>query len=277
MSSRIRPRLFAILLATGVASACGGADAFAQPTRPLSPEEMEAIYAARAESALTRFSAADVAFVSGMIHHHAQAITMSEMAPTHGASDVVRTLAARIINGQVDEILTMQEWLAERGQPVPEVPEIAAHLPPGVRPPSSSAAADHAGHEPSAGSAGDMAGHEGHEPAVESTATDHSDHAAHADHSDMPGMLTPAQLARLDAARGEEFDLLYLALMIRHHEGAVIMVEELFATDGALQDIPLFRLASDIQAEQRSEIERMTLMLKEMTGSPLGPALLDIR
>lgn len=272
MSSRIRPRLVAVLLATALAIVCDGAEAFAQtPARPLSPEEMEAIYAARADSALSRFSQADVAFVSGMIHHHAQAVTMSEMAPTHGASDVVRTLAARIINGQVDEILTMQEWLADRGQPVPEVPEIAPHLPPGVEGGSGGAAAgDHAGH--GAAADGEMAAHSGH--AAAEHAADQPDHA---DHADMPGMLTAAQLARLDAARGEEFDRLYLALMIRHHEGAVTMVEDLFTTDGALQDIPLFRLASDIQAEQRSEIERMSLMLKDMTGSPLGPALLDVR
>src|SRR5690606_9643159 len=125
--------------------------AFGQiPARPVTPEELEALYSARADSALTRFSSADVAFVSGMIHHHAQAITMSEMAPTHGASEVVRTLAARIINGQVDEIVTMQEWLADRGQPVPAVPEIEPHLPPGVTGGAAGPAptGDHAEHMP---------------------------------------------------------------------------------------------------------------------------------
>ena len=116
MSSKNRLRVVIVALAAGVAGVCEPASAQAQtPAQPVSPTEMEAIYAARADSALSRFSAADVAFVSGMIHHHAQAITMSEMAPTHGASPTVRTLAARIINGQVDEIVTMQEWLAERG------------------------------------------------------------------------------------------------------------------------------------------------------------------
>jgi uncharacterized protein (DUF305 family) len=55
-----------------------------------------------------------------MIGHHAQAIVMSRWAPTHGASASVQTLAARIINSQQDEIATMQGWLRDRLQPVPE-------------------------------------------------------------------------------------------------------------------------------------------------------------
>lgn len=67
------------------------------------------------------FTEADVRFMTGMIGHHAQAVEMSELAPTHGASPAIRTLAARIINAQRDEIQTMQRWLRERGQTVPEV------------------------------------------------------------------------------------------------------------------------------------------------------------
>ena len=66
------------------------------------------------------FTEADVKFMSGMIHHHAQAIAMSKLAPTHGASSSLQTLAARIINAQSDEIRLMQQWLREHGQPVPE-------------------------------------------------------------------------------------------------------------------------------------------------------------
>jgi uncharacterized protein (DUF305 family) len=58
--------------------------------------------------------------MSGMIGHHAQALVMAGWAPTHGANPSVRTLAGRIINGQQDEIATMQRWLRDRGQPVPE-------------------------------------------------------------------------------------------------------------------------------------------------------------
>ena len=90
-------------------------------------------------------------------------------------------------------------------------------------------------------------------------------HGAGHDHSNMPGMLTDAQLAELDAARGAEFDRLFLAYMIGHHEGAVIMVDDLFAQDGAAQDDDSFKLASDIQVDQRTEIARMQLMLDRLS------------
>jgi uncharacterized protein (DUF305 family) len=87
----------------------------------MSPAEIEAVYNARVESARMRYTDADVSFMTGMIHHHAQALEMSRLAPTHGASPQVLTLAARIINAQNDEIATMQRWLEDRRQPVPEV------------------------------------------------------------------------------------------------------------------------------------------------------------
>lgn len=71
-------------------------------------------------------TAADVQFMSGMIGHHAQAVIMGRMAVTHGASAPIRRLAERIVNAQEDEIATMQRWLRDRGQPVPE-PFAAAH------------------------------------------------------------------------------------------------------------------------------------------------------
>jgi uncharacterized protein (DUF305 family) len=58
--------------------------------------------------------------MSGMIHHHAQAITMARWAPTHGASPSVQRLCERIVNAQTDEIALMQRWLQERHQPVPD-------------------------------------------------------------------------------------------------------------------------------------------------------------
>ena len=86
----------------------------------------------------------------------------------------------------------------------------------------------------------------------------------HAHH--MPGMLSPEQVDDLRNARGQDFDRLFLVYMIQHHEGAVTMVDDLFATDGAAQgDDLIFRLASDIQADQTSEIRRMELMLEAMT------------
>jgi uncharacterized protein (DUF305 family) len=77
----------------------------------------------------------------------------------------------------------------------------------------------------------------------------------------MPGMLTESQLKQLDAARSKEFDRLFLTLMIQHHRGAVTMVKDLFDTYGAAQDVTVFKLASDVSADQTTEIERMQKML----------------
>ena len=66
------------------------------------------------------YTAADIQFMGGMIGHHAQAIVMSRWAPTHGASPSLLVLTERIINAQQDEIVTMQQWLRDRGQPVPD-------------------------------------------------------------------------------------------------------------------------------------------------------------
>jgi uncharacterized protein (DUF305 family) len=73
----------------------------------------------------------------------------------------------------------------------------------------------------------------------------------------MPGMLTSQQLDQLSKAKGPEFDRLFLQYMIRHHEGALTMVADLFATPGAAQESEVFRMASDVDADQRAEIQRM--------------------
>ena len=77
----------------------------------------------------------------------------------------------------------------------------------------------------------------------------------------MPGMLTDAQMAQLDSARGTQFDRLFLTFMIQHHQGAISMVEELFNTPGAGQDEIVFKFANDVQADQSTEIDRMQQML----------------
>jgi uncharacterized protein (DUF305 family) len=90
-------------------------------------------------------------------------------------------------------------------------------------------------------------------------------HAHHAPGATlMPGMLTADDMARLAAARGVEFDRLFLEGMIKHHGGALIMVEELFATAGAGQETEVNAFASDVDADQRMEIERMGALLKEL-------------
>jgi uncharacterized protein (DUF305 family) len=86
----------------------------------------------------------------------------------------------------------------------------------------------------------------------------------------MPGMLTPEQLKQLDASRGPDFDRLFLTGMIQHHEGAVTMVHTLFETYGAGEDELIFKLASDINIDQTTEIARMERMLFMM--SVAGPA-----
>lgn len=85
----------------------------------------------------------------------------------------------------------------------------------------------------------------------------------------MPGMLTPAQMSELESARGIEFDRLFLRYMIRHHEGALEMVEELFAAPGAGNDDFIYKMASDTFADQGTEIDRMERMLETMSGQ--GP------
>jgi uncharacterized protein (DUF305 family) len=163
-------------------------------------------------------NAADVHFMSGMIGHHAQAIVMARMAPSHGASGALQTLAARIINSQQDEIAIMQQWLRDHGQPVPHV--------------------DSAGRV-----VGQTGGHH---------------------HHDMPGMLSDAEMQQLDAARGAEFDRLFLTLMIKHHQGAVEMVKRLTDSQGAALDQTVFNVASDIHVDQMTEISRMQKMLFEL-------------
>ncbi|HJU75988.1 MAG TPA: DUF305 domain-containing protein [Gemmatimonadaceae bacterium] len=165
---------------------------------------------------------ADVDFMSGMIHHHAQAIAMAQLAPTNGASAAVQTLSARIINAQTDEIAIMQQWLRERNLTVP-VPN-----PKGMRMVMN-------------GVEHDML---------------------------MPGMLSEAQMKELTAARGQEFDRLMLTYMIQHHEGAIKMVKDLISAAGAAQDETVFKIASDISADQEIEIARMRTILFNMANKP---------
>jgi len=157
-------------------------------------------------------NAADAAFMSAMIRHHAQAVVIAGWAPSHEASAALQRLCERIVVGQQDEIALMSRWLEDHDQPVPEV--------------------DHAHHAMGGGAA-----------------------------PQMPGMLTSAQLARLDSSRGLAFDRLFLTLMIEHHRGALTMVDQLFASDGGARDEAVFRLASDVHADQSTEIRRMQLML----------------
>jgi uncharacterized protein (DUF305 family) len=77
----------------------------------------------------------------------------------------------------------------------------------------------------------------------------------------MPGMLSPEELAQLDKARGPEWDRLFLQGMVRHHEGALRMVDDLYSAHGAMQDDDVFKFVSDLYADQTTEIEFMNKML----------------
>jgi uncharacterized protein (DUF305 family) len=82
----------------------------------------------------------------------------------------------------------------------------------------------------------------------------------------MPGMLTPEQMTQLAQAKGPEFDRLFLQGMIRHHEGAIAMVQTLLATPGAAQRAAVFTFANDASADQRAEIKRMQSVLNTITN-----------
>ena len=88
---------------------------------------------------------------------------------------------------------------------------------------------------------------------------------AHGHHDPtMPGMLTADELKQLGTATGAEFDRLFLELMIKHHAGALMMVDNLFAEPDAAQDSELFTFASDVDADQRAEIARLAMLLREI-------------
>lgn len=95
-------------------------------------------------------------------------------------------------------------------------------------------------------------------------APDAHQHAAMGHGQLMPGMLTAAELERLAKAAGPEFDRLFLEGMIRHHEGAITMVKNLFGTQGAAQETETYRFATDVEADQRAEIARMRALLAKL-------------
>jgi len=101
-------------------------------------------------------------------------------------------------------------------------------------------------------------------PTVEIEGTDLRVNGMKVHGMDMVGVLTQAQIDELDAARGPDFDRLFLRYMIQHHSGAVSMVDRLFNTDGAAQDEAAFKLASDINVDQKTEIARMEQMLNAL-------------
>jgi uncharacterized protein (DUF305 family) len=89
-------------------------------------------------------------------------------------------------------------------------------------------------------------------------------------HESMPGMLSPEEMTALDAATGSAFERLFLESMIRHHEGALVMVAELLASPGGAQATEVYQFATDVDADQRADISRMRAMLGVPALAPLG-------
>jgi uncharacterized protein (DUF305 family) len=112
----------AALVVCALAACSGPRHAVQTSPQPATSDRAEpsAVAKARADSLRYPYTRADIHFMSAMIGHHAQAIVMAGWANTHGAGPSVRTLAERIVNAQQDEIATMQLWLRDRQQPVPE-------------------------------------------------------------------------------------------------------------------------------------------------------------
>jgi uncharacterized protein (DUF305 family) len=183
-----------------------------QPTKTLPPST---------RAKLPPLSRADVEFMQGMIMHHAQAIEMTALIPSHTKSKDLSSLGARISRSQDDEIVFMKRWLAARGEALSiPMPENMAGMP----------HADSSHHEMDAMPL-------------------------------MPGMLTDEQMAALRKATDADFDRLFLTGMIQHHNGALTMVKDLFGTAGAGQDAEIFGFATDVDTGQRAEIKIMHSML----------------
>jgi uncharacterized protein (DUF305 family) len=161
-------------------------------------------------------SQADIEFMQGMIMHHAQAVEMTALIPSHTRDKAICTLGERISLSQADEIKFMKRWLIARNAPVsmamPGMPDM-----------------DNSGKPMPA----------------------------------MPGMLIPRQMRELEQAEGAGFDRKFLTGMMQHHNGALVMVKQLFDTPGAGQDADLFDFATDVDNTQRAEIKIMEGMLKE--------------
>jgi uncharacterized protein (DUF305 family) len=164
------------------------------------------------QSEIPSHTEADVEFMQGMIHHHAQALVMTSMVRDRAASRNLAVLARRVEIAQEAEIETMERYLTTRDEETPD-------------------------------------------------AEDHKNN--HGGRGLMPGMVGHEELAKLAAARGREFDRMFLEYMIRHHQGALTMVEQLRANGGGVEpESDLF--ARHVDSDQNIEINRMAGLLAQV-------------
>ena len=176
-----------------------------QDSRTLSPDELARLSA-------PPHAPADAEFMRKMITHHLQALELTALVAGRSPSTDIPQLAKRIEVSQKDEIAQLQQWLVDRGEPLPEP------------------------------------------------------HANHVGHGDlMPGMLDATDLSALAAANGPAFDKLFLELMIRHHEGAITMVGQLYRDGGGVESAA-DRVAREVNADQSIEVRRMNDMLAARAG-----------
>jgi uncharacterized protein (DUF305 family) len=217
--------LCAVLCAASIASGFFAGPACAQQTtsgplpvvvQPGAPGKPSKTLPPSTKGTLPSRSQADVDFMQGMIMHHAQAVEMTALIPSHTDNQDLLLLGAKISRSQSDEIKFMQRWLAARGESI----SIA------------------------------MPGMSGMDASGKSLPL-------------MPGMLTRDQMEALRNSQGAEFDRLFLVGMIQHHNGALIMVKDLFDTAGAGQDADIFDFATDADNTQRAEIKIMQSMLEK--------------
>jgi uncharacterized protein (DUF305 family) len=216
--------------------------------QPGAPGEPSKTLPASTKGTLPPRSKADAEFMQGMIMHHAQAVEMTALIESHTENKELRALGARINSSQTDEIKFMKRWLAAR--------EERASLE------TAKKENDNAEMQSTRRSA--------EQPRTDDFHSGHSGNVAEMDMSHrremmalMPGMLTPEQMDALRKAKGAEFDRLFLAGMIQHHNGALMMVKDLFDTAGAGQDAELFGFATDVDTGQRAEIRIMQGMLEK--------------
>ena len=176
------------------------------------------------ETRTTEHNEADVAFATDMIQHHAQALSMVDLTLDRPLDPEVQSLAEDVRAAQAPEIETMADWLTTWGEEVPET--MRDHV--------------NSGHD-----MGDMS-----ENMEEMEDMDRGD--------DMPGMMTAEDMDALENASDEEFQDMWLEMMIEHHEGAVEMAETEQA-EGRFEDA--VDLAGRIVEAQTEEIATMKGLL----------------
>lgn len=238
--SRALPTLWVVMATIGCSGLAPGGvvPGSMAPATGAAGDSRGALGADESGAASDQGSYADALFLQNMIPHHAQALDMSALAPGRAGDSRVEVMARRIEAAQRDEIARMARLLETHG--VPPATEARA---------ASARPSDH-GAPPG--------GHVGH---TDIPGTVHDPTGGGSDSATMRGMITPDEMQGLAELSGNAFDRRFLELMIRHHQGAVEMVAELFASPGAAQNPEVFEIASEIDGGQRVEIARMQQVL----------------